>query len=95
MEKLRELIVKTAKDAALQERYSKIIKEVETAGEDATKKKLMDFAKDAGYDITLEEMEMYYKTLTENMGELSDVELDMVAGGKYSGGSTNMRDIQA
>ena len=96
MEKIRELIEKTTKDTALQEKFSKIIKEAATAGEDATKKKLIDFAKDAGYDITLEEMRIYFKALNENnIGELSDAELNLVAGGKDSTSSERIREIQA
>lgn len=79
---MQELFEKTAKDATLREKFSTITKDAETAGEDATKKKLIDFAKDAGYDVTLEEMRIYFKGLAENNKELSDTELDMVAGGK-------------
>ena len=82
MEKMKELFEKVSKDATLQEKYSVIMKDAEKAGEDV-KKKLAAFAKEEGYDITFEEMQAFFKELTnKNKGELSDAELDMVAGGK-------------
>jgi len=59
------------------------MKGAEEAGEAVTGEKLVAFAKEAGYDIDLEEMQNFFKDLiNQNKGELSDVELDMVAGGK-------------
>lgn len=89
MEKMQELFEKVSKDAALQEKFSAIMKDAEKAGEDVAKKKLTAFAKAEGYDITLEEMQAFFTELTDkNKGELSDAELDMVAGGKGKIGGT-------
>jgi hypothetical protein len=83
MEKMQELFKKVSKDVTLQEKFSVIIKDAEKAGEDVTKKKLAAFAKAEGYDIKLEEMQAFFNELADkDKGELSDVELDMVAGGK-------------
>ncbi|MDD4565942.1 MAG: hypothetical protein PHE79_10780 [Eubacteriales bacterium] len=50
---------------------------------DATIKKLVDFAKDAKYDVTLEEIKEFFGEITKSKDRaLSDSELDMVAGGK-------------
>lgn len=52
--------------------------------EDATYKKLIDFAKDAGYDITIDEIKEYCKGMTASKeGELQDSELNKVAGGSF------------
>lgn len=83
MSQMQELFEKVSKDAALQEKFSAITKDAEKAGEDATKEKLVAFSKDAGYDVTPEEMRAFFKELSEKAeGELSEAELDMVAGGK-------------
>jgi len=39
------------------------------------------FAKELGYDVTKEEIDEFFKNLSER-AELSEDELDMVAGGK-------------
>lgn len=83
MSQMKELYEKVAKDAALQEKLLIIIKDAEEAGEEDARGKLVDFTKDAGYDVTLEEIQSFFKDLSkETEGELSDAELDMAAGGK-------------
>lgn len=83
MDQMKELYDKVAKDSALQEKLSAILKGAEQAGEAATKEKLTAFAKGAGFDVTLAEMQDFFKKLAEKKeGQLSDSELDMVAGGK-------------
>ena len=83
MEKMKELYEKVAKDAALQAKLNAILKDAEQAGEAATGEKLTAFAKEAGFDATLAEMQEFFKKLAEKKeGELSESELDMVAGGK-------------
>jgi hypothetical protein len=62
------------------------MKDAEAAGKETTEAKLTAFAKEAGYDVALEELQTFFKELEENKkGELSDSELDMVAGGKSQG----------
>jgi predicted ribosomally synthesized peptide with nif11-like leader len=91
MGKMQELYEKVAKDGDLQEKFNAIMNESEKAGEAATGEKLIAFAKDAGFDATLDEMQDFFKKLAEsNEGELSDAELDMVAGGKSRGGIFNI-----
>ncbi len=89
MSKMNELYEKVAGDNKLQVKFSEIMKDADTAGEEATKEKLIAFAKEAGYDVTAMEMQEFFKELAESKkGELSDVELDQVAGGKSSRGTT-------
>lgn len=86
MTKMQELYEKVSKDIALQEKFSAIMKDADTLGEDATNEKYLAFAKGEGYDITIEEMQTFFKDLMEkDREELSDVELDQVAGGKTHG----------
>lgn len=85
MAQMKELYEKVTADSELQVKFAEIMKGVEAAGEETTKEKLTAFAKEAGYEVTLEEMQKFFKELAESKeGELSDVELDQVAGGKGS-----------
>ena len=82
MTKMPELFEKVTKDADLQEKMLSIIKDAEKTSEESIKDRLAAFAKDAGYEITPEEMQAFFEGLTEKSeSELSDAELDMVAGG--------------
>lgn len=88
MSKMQELYEKVAADSALQKKFTEIMKDAGAAGEAATKEKLTAFAKETGYGITVDEMQEFFKGLVEaKKGELSDVELDQVAGGKSGEGS--------
>jgi predicted ribosomally synthesized peptide with nif11-like leader len=83
MDAMKELYEKVANDSALQTKFNAIISDAEQAGEAATGDKLIAFAKEAGYEVSLDEMGAFFKKLTEKSKEqLSDAELDMVAGGK-------------
>lgn len=85
MSQMKELYEKVSKDVKLQEQFSQIVKEAEQTGEQATGEKLLAFAKGAGYDVSLEEMREFLMALIEKQpGELSELELDMVAGGKLT-----------
>lgn len=87
MEKMKELYEKVAKDNALQTKFAEIMKDAEKTDEAATEGKLAAFAKEAGYEIGLDEMRTFFKELSEKeRGQLADYELDMVAGGKSVGG---------
>lgn len=87
MSQIRELYEKVSKDATLLEKINLILKDAEAAGQDATAAKLVEFAKNAGYDISIQEMQEFFQSFTaKKEGELSDLELDMVAGGKSQGG---------
>ena len=54
MTKMKELYEKVANDSALQTKFYEIQGNAEKVGEKATGEKLISFAKDAGYDITLD-----------------------------------------
>lgn len=83
MEMMRELYEKVVSNGALQAKFNEILSDAENAGEAATGEKLVAFAKEAGYEVSLDEMRAFFKELTEKgSGELSNTELDMVAGGK-------------
>lgn len=87
MPKMKELYEKVAADNALQVKFAEIMRDAENAGTETTKEKLTVFAKEMGYDVTLEEFQEFFKGLAESKdGELSDAELDQVAGGKASFG---------
>jgi predicted ribosomally synthesized peptide with nif11-like leader len=94
MSKMQELFGKVSKDSALQEKFMEIVKRTVNVGEVATKEKLIDFAKEVGYDITLEEMHRFFKDLNENnKGELLEEELEQVAGGSFSDFFINNRVV--
>lgn len=87
MSQMKALYEKVAQDADLQKKFSEILADGEKAGKEATEEKLLAFAKDAGYSLSIAEMQEFFKALEKNQsGELSDLELDMVAGGKSQGG---------
>ncbi len=85
---MKELYEKVSKDEALQAKLFGILGNAEKLGEDAVKEKLVQFAKEEGCDITIEEMQAFFNDLAEkDQSELSAAELDMVAGGKLSSNS--------
>jgi len=87
MSQMKELYGKVAGDSTLQAKFIEIMKGAEEAGEFATGEKLVAFAKETGHDVTLEEIQEYFKNLFEKKGEtLSEEELDSVAGGKIGPG---------
>lgn len=91
MSQMKELYEKVAKDGALQEKLNVILKEAEEAGQEETNTKLVAFAKDAGFDPSIQEMQEFFAGLAAKRdGELSNLELDMVAGGKSEGGTLNV-----
>ena len=85
MEKMKELYHKVATDPTLRNKYNTIIQDAEKTEADESEKKLLALAKEAGYDVTLSEMLDFFKDMSApDAGELSESELDMVAGGKSS-----------
>lgn len=85
MDKMNELYEKVSADGALQAKFNAILSEAEKAGEAATGERLIEFAKEAGYEVSLDEMRDFFRRLAEAQeGELSDAELDAVAGGKQT-----------
>lgn len=87
MSQMKELYEKVSKDTELKVKFAEIMKEAEKNGEEETKKKLIAFAKGAGYEVSFEEVKGYSEKLAgQKEGSLSDAELDMVAGGKSISG---------
>jgi predicted ribosomally synthesized peptide with nif11-like leader len=85
MEKMKELYDKVASDTGLQVKFLEIVNSAEKAGSVETKNKLLNFAKEAGYDVSLEEIGKFFEgMISQEASELSELELDMVAGGKIS-----------
>ena len=83
MSDMKALYEKVAKDATLQDRFNQVLIESKQAGQEKTEEKLIAFAKDAGFEITLSELQDFFSGLEEpSQGELSEAELDIVAGGK-------------
>ncbi len=82
MEEMRKLYEKVAKSSMLQKKLIWIANEAAVAGRKKTRERLIDFAKDAGFDITIEEMRHFFMDLSEKQeAELTDTELEIVAGG--------------
>lgn len=83
MEKMKELYDKVAKDSSLQSKFQDIMSNAEKEAETTIDQKLVSFAKEAGYDVTSDEIKSFFGELSEQKrGALSDDELDLVAGGK-------------
>ena len=83
MSQMSALYEKVAADPSLQEKFNGILQDAEKAGEAETRDRLLSFAKEAGYEIGMDEMQEFFQNLAQaREGELSDFELDMVAGGK-------------
>ena len=83
MSKMNVLYERVSKDGVLQAKFNAILNNSVQEGEEATNLALLAFAKEAGFDISIEEMQEFFQNLSQpKEGELSDLELDMVAGGK-------------
>lgn len=93
MSQMNELYQKVAGDAALQANFAAIAKDAESAETGATEERLVAFAKEAGFDVSIEEAKAYFAEMAETQAtgaELTDTELDAVAGGKDLDGSINI-----
>ena len=73
MNQMNALYKKVAADNALQEKLVSAMK-------DASEEKLLAFAKEVGFDVTFADVKAF--AAQAKSGELSESELDMVAGGK-------------
>jgi predicted ribosomally synthesized peptide with nif11-like leader len=86
MDNMKKLYEKVAADNALREKFNKIIASAEQAGAEQTMEELIALAKQAEFEVTAEEIATFFTAMTEKSeGELTDSELDAVAGGKESG----------
>ncbi|MCQ6274749.1 Nif11 family protein [Bacillus sp. V3B] len=68
MSKLNELYLKVLADSSLQAKFLEIVKDVETVGHEVTGEKLVVFAKEAGYDVTVAEIAAFLKNLAPQQG---------------------------
>lgn len=92
MSQMKELYEKVARDAVLQMKFVKIIENHDQLSEAEVGRKQVAFAKELGYDVSKEEIDDFFKNLSEqSSGELSEDELDMVAGGKSDSGTVNVK----
>ena len=83
MSQMKALYEKVAADLTLQEKFKSIMERAKEAGEEATGQALLGFAEEAGFSVDLSEAQEFFRNLAQSQeGELSDQELDMVAGGK-------------
>ena len=86
MDNMKSLYEKVSADNGLQQEFAGILREAEKAGKEATEARFQAFARSAGFEITIEEMSKFFlEKSQETNGELSEAELDMVAGGKTVG----------
>lgn len=91
MTKMKELYEKVSKNTKLQNQFIQILQEAEEAGREATADQLISFAKGVGFDVSIQEMQKFFTDFTAKQeGELSDMELDMVAGGKSGNGTVRV-----
>lgn len=84
MEKIKELYEKVAKDTNLQAKFAEIMKDAGKIDKGETEKRLVTFLKEAGYEVTIEEISGFLKLLESNENALSEEEMDSVAGGELS-----------
>ncbi len=90
---MKELYEKVSQDSALRNRFEEIMKNSADAGPEKTGEELSAFAKGAGYEVSIEEIREFFQSLTvQKEGELSDTELDAVAGGKNEPAPPNSVD---
>lgn len=83
MKQIAELYEKVAADSMLQAKLKEIMSAAQKDEKEATETKLIAFAEDAGYHITSEEIQDFFRGRIKLIScELSNDELDQVAGGK-------------
>jgi predicted ribosomally synthesized peptide with nif11-like leader len=89
MKQMAALYEKVSTDLDLQKKLLEIMQESKEVGPEETRERLIRFTHDAGFDVDFTEMQQFLKdTLEKNEGQLSEAELDMVAGGKGGGAGT-------
>lgn len=82
MSAMQELYKKVAADGSLKAEFAGILEQYFDKP-DILKERLLDFAKKAGYSVSLDEMQSFFAQLADSQrSELSEAELDAVAGGK-------------
>lgn len=85
LSEMKEFYVKVSGDSELKQEVQALLMQASEVGEEETNRRMIAFAQNAGYQISIEEMKSYFLALAaEKTGVLSDDELDQVAGGKSS-----------
>ena len=83
MGKMKEIFDAVSNDTNLQSKFKEAIRKSEGVGKEEAERNLRAFAEDAGFEVTTDEIISFSKELTGTKNaELSEMELDMVAGGK-------------
>ena len=80
MNQIQALYQKIAVDAELRQKLGKILSPAETESKEVTEKKLEAFAAEAGFAVTMNDLKAFLGEAKKT--ELSESELDAVAGGK-------------
>ena len=92
MSQMKELYDKVARDNTLQMKFIQIIENPEHLSTAEVGGRQVAFAKELGYEVTAGEIDEFFAHLSEQAsGELSEMELDMVAGGKSNSGVFNVK----
>lgn len=83
MSKMSELYIKVSSDPALLAKLQGILDAQSGGDAESAKAALLSFAREEGSDVTWEEIQAFFKDISEQPSKaLSEAELDMVAGGK-------------
>lgn len=82
MGNMKEIFDAVSNDSNLQSKFKEVIRKSEGVGQEEAERNLRAFAKDAGFEVTTDDIVSFSKELTGTNAELSELELDMVAGGK-------------
>lgn len=85
MDKMKELYEKVARDSELQAKFAGIMERFDGEKSDEFKESLLNFASEAGYTVDYKEIQSFFEGMSvQPDGELSESDLDAVAGGKNS-----------
>lgn len=83
MSQMNQLYEKVAHDNRLQLKVVKIIENHDHLSREGVRQRLVAFADEIGFKVTEDEIRNFFNEMTEPRdGELSDADLEMVAGGK-------------
>lgn len=80
--KMKELYDLVAGSPELQKRFAEILAKAEEEGAEPVETALLAFAKELGFIVTVEELRAFFEGLQKG-SELSEEEMDMVAGGDW------------
>jgi hypothetical protein len=61
MFKMKELYQTVERDSSLQAKFNQVMAEAEGDGQRVTEDKLLAFAREAGFEVSLEEMQLFFE----------------------------------